>query len=66
MSRVLFCGFKPISCIENYFRAPILDKGDKLYVAGHVYDVKETDGADLRAPSVTLSKGNKCTTFPCR
>ncbi|XP_049526530.1 uncharacterized protein LOC119457939 isoform X2 [Dermacentor silvarum] len=49
MSRVLFCGFKPISYIENYFRAPILEKGEKLYVAGHVYDVKETDGTDLRA-----------------
>lgn len=49
MSKIVLCGFKPVQRLEEYFRQSVLLKGEKLYDAGHVYDVKETDGVVVSA-----------------
>ncbi|KAM7281805.1 uncharacterized protein ISCGN_016724 [Ixodes scapularis] len=46
---ILFCGFKPIQDIGNFYRDQALEKGKRLFQNNHVYGVREENGTDIAA-----------------
>lgn len=53
--RVLFCGYRRISNVQEYFKRSSLLRGGDLYAANHVYCVREELDSAV-GPSEILGK----------
>ncbi|KAL3176489.1 hypothetical protein MRX96_010285 [Rhipicephalus microplus] len=49
MSRVLYCGFKPVVGLDIYFQPSLLWKGRRLLDNKYVLGVRETDQSAITA-----------------